>query len=55
MNALWASADSVIVQIPNFAGRLQKVVDSFISLQYTLRFSLSFQNLAYSFAPDKTA
>jgi hypothetical protein len=54
INALWANTDSAGARIPGFTNRLNRVVDSFVSLQYTLRQSLYFQNVAYIMAPDKT-
>lgn len=54
LNALWASTDSAIILVPGFKGKLGKVVDSFITTQYTLRYAYYFQNLGYIFDADKS-
>jgi hypothetical protein len=54
MHALYSTADSALVRIPNFESRLNRVADSFVDLQYTLRNALYYQNIAYILAPDKT-
>ncbi len=54
LNALWASTDTAIVIVPGFTNRLNRVIDSFVTLQYTLRQSLYFQNLAYIYESNKT-
>ena len=53
LNSLWSCADSAVSRIPNFKSRLSRVVDSFVDLQYTLRLSLYYQNIAFIFGPDK--
>jgi hypothetical protein len=52
---LYSSADTAIVRIPGFTNRLDRVIDSFVSLQYALRHSLYYQNIAYILATNKTA
>jgi hypothetical protein len=52
---LYSSTDTAIVRIPGFTNRLDRVIDSFVSLQYALRHSLYYQNIAYILATDKTA
>ncbi len=54
LNSLWANTDSASARIAGFTIRLNRVVDSFVTLQYTLRQSLYFQNVAYILATDKT-
>lgn len=54
LNDLFANADSATARISGFSSRYNRVLDSFVSLQYTLRQSLHFQNIAFIMAPDKT-
>lgn len=52
--SLYASIDTASVRIAGFSNRLNRVVDSFVSLQNALRHSLHYQNIAYIAASDKT-
>lgn len=54
LNNLWSSTDSAIKVIPGFGARLEKLVDSFIVPQYTLRNSLYYMNLGFVFDTDKS-
>jgi hypothetical protein len=53
INKLLASTDSASIYVPGFEAKLNKIIDSFISKQYTYRQSFFYQNLAYSFDPNK--
>lgn len=55
LNALWASADSALVNVPSFAGKLQRVFDSFVTQQYSTRQTFFYQNLGYIFDTDKSS
>lgn len=52
--SLYASIDTAAARIPGFTNLLNRVVDSFVMLQYALRHSLHYQNIAYIFEPNKT-
>ncbi len=54
LNALWASADSALTKVPTFAGKLERVVDSFVTQQYSTRQTFFYQNLGYIFDTDKS-
>jgi len=54
LNALWASADSASLLIPGFTGKLNKVIDSFVSKQYVIRNAFLYQNLGYIYDTDKS-
>lgn len=54
MNKLEASTDSATRYIPSFKVKLDKVMDSFITRQYTLRHALFYRNLAYIYDSVKT-
>lgn len=52
--SLYATIDTASARIPGFTNRLNRVIDSFVMLQYALRHSLHYQNIAFIFEPDKT-
>ncbi len=47
LNSIWATADSASSVIPAFKPRLDLIIDSFISQQYSLRKSLHYLNYAF--------
>lgn len=54
LKSLYSSTDSAVSKIPGFSNRLDRVIDSFVSLQYALRQSLYYQNIAFILATNKT-
>ena len=54
LNNLWSATDSAITGIPGFEQRLNKVIDSFITPQYTLRNSLYYMNYGFIIDSDKS-
>ncbi len=54
LNSLYSSTDTAVARIPGFNNRLNRVIDSFVSLQYALRHSLYYQNIAFILEPNKT-
>ena len=55
LNALWASADSAVLLVPGFSNKLGKVIDSFVTPQYSMRNAFYYQNMSYKFNSDKMA
>ena len=55
LNALWASTDSAVTYVSGFKSKLGKVVDSFITKQYSIRHAFYYQNLGYIFDTDKVS
>jgi len=52
-NTLWASTNKAVTTIPGFGAKLNRVIDSFVSQQYTLRNALFYQNDAFAWDTDK--
>lgn len=52
--SLYASIDTAAARIPGFTNRFDRVIDSFVMLQYALRHSLHYQNISFIFDPNKT-
>lgn len=52
--SLYASIDTASARIPGFTNRLNRVIDSFVMLQYALRHSLHYQNISFIYEPNKT-
>jgi len=55
LKALWASTDSAVTYVPGFTKKLGKVIDSFITKQYSIRHAFYYQNLGYIFDTDKAS
>jgi len=53
LNALSASTDSAIILVPGFQSKFNRVIDSFVTQQYTIRHALYYQNLGYIFDTTK--
>ena len=54
LKSLYASTDTAVAKITGFSSRFDKVIDSFVSLQYALRQSLYYQNIAFILSTNKT-
>lgn len=55
LNTLWSTTDSALIAIPGFTARLNRVVDSFIVQQYSLRNSLYFMDVGFVNDSDKSS
>lgn len=55
LNSIWSAADSASNKITSFRPRLDLIIDSFISQQYSLRKSLQYLNYAFICDNDKTS
>ncbi|MFT3681083.1 MAG: hypothetical protein QM791_12465 [Ferruginibacter sp.] len=54
LHKLASSAGNANANVPGFTGRFDKIMDSFITQQYTMRHALFYRNLAYVYDPVKT-
>jgi len=53
MNQMWSAADAANTQVAGFGTRLNKVIDSFVTRQGSLRQSMTFQNFSYILSNNK--
>jgi NPCBM-associated, NEW3 domain of alpha-galactosidase len=53
MHQMWSAVSNANTQIPGFGTRLNRIVDSFVSRQGTLRQAMTLQNFSYFLADTK--